>query len=137
MPTVWANSNRINVKACLQSFNNSSLGAAVNFLSVINLLQNLGNTSTVLDWTLLPAAKVGALQVIQDLSSTIGNTDFYSIAGASQTASIQTELGAALSMLESEAAAPILFAAVPIATAIDAGVQQMCNDVSGLRFNAQ
>jgi RHS repeat-associated protein len=122
---------------CVQSFSSSSLGAATEFLSVVNLLQNLGSISTVLDWTLLPYAKVEALKVIQDLSSTIGNTDFYSIAGASQTASIETELGAALQLLESEAAAPLLFAAVPIATAIDAGVQQMCNAVPGLRFNSQ
>jgi RHS repeat-associated protein len=122
---------------CLNSFNNSSLGAAINFLSVINLLQNLGNISTVLDWTLIPAAKAAAITAIQDLSSTVGSTDFYSIAGTSQTASIETELGAALKLLESQAAAPILFAVVPIATAVDAGVQQMCTDVPGLRFNAQ
>jgi hypothetical protein len=122
---------------CLNSFKNSSLGAAINFLSVINLLQNLGNISTVLDWTLIPAAKAAAITAIQDLSSTVGSTDFYSIAGTSQTASIETELGAALKLLESQAAAPILFAVVPIATAVDAGVQQMCTDVPGLRFNAQ
>ena len=91
----------------------------------------------MLDWTFIPLAKAAVLKVIQDLSSTVGNTDFYSIAGTSQTASIETELGAALTMLESQAAAPVLFSAVPIATAIDAGVQEMCNDVSGLRFNLQ
>ena len=73
-----------NLKSCLQSFSNSSLGGAVSFLSAVNLLQNRGNISTVLDWTLIPAAKAAALKVIQDLSSTVGNTDFYSIAGTSQ-----------------------------------------------------
>lgn len=121
---------------CLNSFRNSSLGGAISFLSAINLVQNLGNISTLLDWTLLPYAKVQAIKGIQGLSSTIGNTDFYSIAGTSQAASIETDLGAALKVLESEAALPVLFAAVPIATAVDAGVQQMCTDVPGLRFNS-
>jgi hypothetical protein len=89
-----------NVKACLQSFSNSSLGAAVSFLSAINLIQNIGDPWVLADWSLIPLAKIQAIKVIQDLSGTVRNTDFYSIAGTSQTASIETELGAALTMLE-------------------------------------
>ena len=120
---------------CLNSFNNSTAGAATNFLSAVSLIQNLGNLWVLADWSIIPLAKIQAINVIQDLSNTIGNTDFYSIAGTSQTASIETEPGVALQLLESQAAAPLLFAAVPIATAIDAGVQQMCSAVPGLRFN--
>jgi RHS repeat-associated protein len=118
---------------CLNSFNSSTAGQIVSFLSALNLVTNFGNS--YLDWTLLPGAKAAALQLLQYLSKEFGSTEFLSVTGASSgtiVAGETTILTAAI-----EAAAAPLSAGIPIATAVDAGVRQMCSQVPGLTFFQQ
>ena len=116
--------------ACLNSFSNSTLGGVVKFFSLIDLLDNLKVPGIVAEWTVLPALKAEVVAVLKSLSSTVGGADFLPVAGLAESVTIAAEFAA----LEAAASNPILLTTVPFATAIDAGVHQMCSQVPGLRF---
>lgn len=118
---------------CLDSFNNSTAGQIVNFLSTLNLITDFGNYW--LDWSLTATAKPAALQLLTYLSNEFGSTEFLSVTGASAGTVIAGE-GAVLAAAIAAAAAP-LSAGIPFATAVDAGVRQMCSQVPGLTFSPQ
>jgi hypothetical protein len=102
----------------------------VKFFSGIDLLTNLKNMQTVAEWTLLPALKAGMIKTLQSLSETAGSADFLSVTTLTDGVLIAGEFTALAAAAEN----PVLLTTIPFATAIDAGVRQMCSDVPGLRF---
>ena len=59
---------------CLKAWSNSTLGKSVQFFSLYNLATNLSSLKTWAEWTVLPAAKIGAFAVLSKMSSAIGGT---------------------------------------------------------------
>ena len=115
---------------CRNSFSNSSLGEAVQFFSMINAITNFPNVWP--EWTVFPGAKALAVAVLQSVSKTVGSTDFLSVAGSSVSTTILGEFANLIGAVEAASGPGLL--AIPIATAVDAGVRQMCSQVPGLRF---
>jgi hypothetical protein len=68
---------------CLAGYNNSTAGKVVQFFSLYNLATNF--KSAWPDWTVVPAAKLAAVKLINTASQAFGNTEFLSIAGAQST----------------------------------------------------
>jgi len=126
------NSLQNSQKRCLDSFNNSALGFVVDQLSALNAFTGAG----VPEWTILPLAKWLAAEAIKDLSNAIGSNEFLSITGAYTSATVQ---GALVDIVEAVefAGAGLSSVLVPAATAVDAGVRQLCSQVPGLTFFAQ
>ena len=62
-----------NQAQCLSSFHDSILGAAVKFFSLVDLVTDWNHAWP--EWTLLPAAKLLAVQTLKSLSSTVGASD--------------------------------------------------------------
>jgi RHS repeat-associated protein len=110
---------------CISSFQNSTFGKAVDFFSAINLVTNLTSISTVADWTVVPAVKYSILQGTQKASSAIGNTEFLSVTGASASTTVEAPLAAGIDAAEAASGPGLLV--IPLATAIDAGVRDMCS----------
>jgi RHS repeat-associated protein len=118
---------------CLSSFASSPAGQIIGFLSALDLITDFGHS--YLDWTLLPAAKGAAIELVQYLSNEFGSTEFLSLTGASTSTTIAGE--SAILTAAVEAAAAPLSGAIPLATAVDAGVRQMCSQIPQLRFSSQ
>jgi RHS repeat-associated protein len=116
---------------CLNSFNSSTAGQIVSAFSAIQLVTNIGNV--YLDWTLLPVLKGLATEALQYVSNEFGSTEFLSVTGASAGTVVSGE-GAVLVALVKAAASPLALGGISLATAVDAGVQQMCSAVPGLTF---
>jgi hypothetical protein len=128
-PVIPPNRDKLQAQ-CLSSFYNSPLGATVKFFSLIDLITDFGNAWP--DWTVLPAVKAGTIAVLQSLSNTVGSTDFLSVAGSSASTTILGEFAALIGAVEAASGPGLL--AIPLATAVDAGVRQMCSQVPGLKF---
>ena len=113
---------------CLNQYNNSAIGKGIQFLSLYNLATNFTSLKTWAEWTVLPAAKAGAIGVLNSVSSTIGGTEFWSItSGASAPAAVVTApVASAIS-----AAEPVVAVAAPIAivgaSAIDMNMNAVCS----------
>jgi hypothetical protein len=112
---------------CLNQYNNSAGGKAVQFLSLYNLATNIGSLKTWAEWTVLPALKIGAVSLLNTASQAIGNTEFWSITSgaAAPTATVLSPTAAGIGTAESvgAVAAPI---AIGAATVLDIRVHAAC-----------
>lgn len=115
---------------CQNSFANSTVGRVTKFLSVIDAAQHVTNLETVAEWTVLPAAKVQALNGIKSVSNAVGNTEFMSITGSGASTVIEAPAAAAVDTFESLAAGPGAFLA-PVVTAFHAAVLNFCQQLPG------
>jgi hypothetical protein len=70
-------------QACVNEYNNSAAGKAIQFFSLYNLATNIKEAWA--DWTVLPLAKLLTLQGLNKASQAIGNTEFLSVTGGAST----------------------------------------------------
>jgi len=113
-------------QACLNSFYNTDLGAATKFLSPLNALHAWA------EWSLLPAGKYLALQGARQLSG--DSMELLSLTNPAANVTIEGGTAAAVDGLET--AAPVGLLGIPMATAMDAGVQNSCSMNPNMRFFA-
>jgi RHS repeat-associated protein len=115
---------------CLDSFYNSKLGATTKFFSAVNLITNFNSAWP--DWTVIPGAKAALVGALKYASNSLGGVEALSVTGGSSMI-VPGAVAAAIDTAESAAGLGLL--AIPIATAIDAGARQMCNDMpAGFTF---
>jgi len=115
---------------CLDSFYNSKLGAATKFFSAINLITNFNRAWP--DWTVIPGAKAALVGALKYASNSLGGVEALSVTGGPSVI-VPGAVAAAIDTAESAAGAGLL--AIPIATAVDAGARQMCNEMpAGFTF---
>jgi hypothetical protein len=116
---VAPNNNKQLQQDCLNQYNNSAGGKAVQFFSLYNLATNISSLKTWAEWTVLPALKVGAVSLLNNASQAIGNTEFWSITSgaATPTATVLSPTAAGIGTAESvgAVAGPIAIGAATVA----------------------
>ncbi len=121
---VAPNNNKQQQQDCLNEYNNSAGGKAVQFLSLYNLATNLGSLKTWAEWTALPYLKIQAVNLVNNAAQAVGNTEFLSITSGGST-TILSPTAAGISAVESAGAVagPI---AIGAATVTDIQVHAAC-----------
>jgi hypothetical protein len=112
-------------KACQDAWNNSAVGKGVQFFSLYNLATNLTSLKTWAEWTVLPAAKIGAFAVLSKISSAIGGTELSSVVSGTTTTVTAAPVASGIATAESvgAVAAPLTIAGATIA---DMNVSAAC-----------
>jgi hypothetical protein len=112
-------------KACQDAWNNSALGKGVQFFSLYNLATNLSSLKTWAEWTVLPAAKMGALSVLSKVSSTIGGTEISSVVAGTTTTVTAAPVASGIAASESVGASVAPYA-IGAATILDMNASAGC-----------
>jgi hypothetical protein len=117
-------------KACQQAWNNSALGKGVQFFSLYNLAANLSSLKTWAEWTVLPAAKIGAFAVLSKMSSAIGGTELSSVVTGATTTVTAAPVASGVATAESVGASVAPYG-IGAATVLDMSASAGCMGMNG------
>ena len=119
----------------MNAWSNSALGKSVQLFSLYNLATNLSSLKTWAEWTVLPAAKIGAFAVLSKMSSAIGGTELSSVVAGTTTAVTAAPVASGVATAESlgASAAPYGIAA---ATVFDMNASAGCSGMQSNYFSS-
>lgn len=115
---------------CLNAWSNSSLGKGVQFFSLYNLATNLSSLKTWAEWTVLPAAKIGAFAVLSKMSSAIGGTELSSVVAGTTTTVTAAPVASGIATAESVGASVAPYG-IGAATILDMNASAGCMGMNG------
>jgi len=114
----------------LNAWSNSALGKGVQFFSLYNLATNLSSLKTWAEWTVLPAAKVGALSVLSNISSAVGGTEISSVIAGTTTTVTAAPVASGIAASESVGASVAPYG-IAAATVLDMNASAGCMGMNG------
>jgi hypothetical protein len=117
-------------KDCLNAWSNSALGKGVQFFSLYNLATNLSSLETWAEWTVLPAAKLGALSVLSNISSAVGGTEISSVIAGTTTTVTAAPVASGIATSESVGASVAPYG-IAAATVLDMNASAGCMGMNG------
>jgi hypothetical protein len=113
---VAPNNNKRQQQDCLNQYNNSPGGKAVQFLSLYNFANNITSLKTWAEWTALPFLKVQAANLLSKSAQAIGDTEFLSVtSGAATTIVSPTAAGISAAESVGTVAGPVAIAGATVA----------------------
>lgn len=120
---------------CLNAWNNSALGKGVQFFSLYNLATNLSSLKTWAEWTVLPAAKIGAFAVLSKMSSAIGGTELSSVVAGTTTTVTAAPVASGVATAESLGASVAPYG-IAAATVLDMNASAGCSGMQSNYFSS-
>jgi hypothetical protein len=120
---------------CLNAWSNSSLGKGVQFFSLYNLATNLSSLKTWAEWTVLPAAKIGAFKVLSTMSAAIGGTELSSVVAGTTTTVTAAPVASGLATASSVGASVAPYG-IAAATVLDMNASAGCMGMQSNYFSS-